>query len=109
MKSWFALIVAPLVALFDQVATFALVDWSCAHQRTLPLHLVHAACLVFTLCIAIAAWASRRESSQANTDSSEVSRQRRFLEGIAIPVALFAMLAIAAMWIPTWLIAACSA
>jgi hypothetical protein len=109
MKTWLALIVAPLVALIDQAAAFALVGWACAHQSTLPLHLAHALCLVITTGIAMAAWASRRESTEIAAQSPEVSRQRRFLERIGPPVALIAMLVIASMWIPTWLIASCSA
>jgi len=109
MKTWFALIVAPLVALFDQATAFALVDWACAHQSTWPLHLVHAACLAIALCSAAVAWTSRRDSTRPTANLAEGSRQRRFLEGIAMPTALIAVLAIAVMWIPTWSIASCSA
>jgi hypothetical protein len=104
---------APLLALTDQSIAFALVGWSCAHQTTMLIHLAHAA---FLLAAAACTWGAFRAwqapavaaGAVANGAAAGAS-QRRFLAAIAIAAALLSTAAIAAMWLPTWLIAACIA
>jgi type IV secretory pathway VirB2 component (pilin) len=109
MRTWLALIVAPLIALFDQAIAFALVGWACAHQSTLPLHLAHLTCLLVTLGIAVAAVASPDRGNAARPHPADTMPQRRFLARVAGPVATLAALAIVAMWSSTWMISPCSA
>src|SRR5437867_2641457 len=51
MRTWFALLGAPFLALADQSVSYATVGWSCAHQHTLVVHAVHG---VFLAAIVLA-------------------------------------------------------
>jgi len=94
----FALIVAPLLALADQSAAYALVSWSCVHTGTLAIHGVHLLSLAATIAAAVIAFARWRSTTE-----------HRFLVGIATAAATLSALAIVAMWIPVWLISPCIA
>src|SRR4029434_8334576 len=63
MRTWFALIVAPLLALADQSVSYATVAWSCAHQHSLPLHLIHGPSLVTVVVGTFIAWSGWRGTS----------------------------------------------
>ena len=109
MRIWLALIVAPLLALADQAIAFSMVGWACAHQTPALLHASHALFLALATVTAIAAWLHWRETGSAAASMREATRQIRFLAGIATTVASLSALAIAAMWIPTWMISSCTA
>lgn len=110
MRIWVALIVAPLLAIIDQSVAFALVGWSCAHQTTIWIHVTHAAFLVAAGLCAGFAWPELRRTEAVAIASTTISiSQRRFLAGIAASTAVISTLAIAAMWLPTWMIAPCVA
>jgi hypothetical protein len=104
MRIWLALIVAPLLALADQAVAFSMVGWACAQQSPALLHASHTLFLALTTVSAVVAW---RETS--STGMREAARQIRFLAGIATAVAMLSAAAIAAMWIPTWMIRPCIA
>jgi hypothetical protein len=106
MRIWFALLVVPLLALTDQSVAFALVGWECEHQSTVLLHASHA----FFLAVAIGgAVVAGRRWHETRATRANGARQRRFLAGVATTIAALSALAIAAMWIPTWLISSCIA
>ena len=107
MRSWLALIVAPLLALLDQSVSFAAVDWACAHQNAIVVHAAHAVFLVLTVGTAVAAWQLWREPGLA--PAGEAPARRRFVAGIAAAMAALSALTIAAMWIATWMLAPCVA
>ena len=109
MRIWFALIVAPLLALSDQSVAYALVGWACAHQTTLPLHGSHTLFLAITTGAAIAAWRAWRETAVVPASEGDAIAQRHFLAGIAMTVAALSAAAIVAMWIATWMISSCIA
>jgi hypothetical protein len=101
--------VAPLLALTDQTVAFALVLGVRAseHWRSSILHMCSF------LAIArrcgrrrVAALARNRASSAA---TGEATVQSHFLAGVAMMVAALSAVAIAAMWIPTWMISSCIA
>jgi hypothetical protein len=50
-----------------------------------------------------------RGPGNAAASANDAARQLRFLAGIATTVASLSALAIAAMWIPTWMISPCVA
>ena len=52
MRTWVALIVAPLLALTDQTVAFALVHWACAQQSIWVVHLSHIVFLATTAAAA---------------------------------------------------------
>jgi hypothetical protein len=109
MRIWFALIVAPLLALIDQTVAFALVHWACEHQSVAVLHVSHAAFLTIATAAAVSAWRRWRETAGISMDGGEAALQVHFLAGVAAVVASLSALAIAAMWIPTWMISSCIA
>jgi hypothetical protein len=109
MRIWFALIVAPLLALTDQAVAFALVPWTCAHQSVAVLHASHTVFLAITAGAAVGAWLSWRETALVSGSSGEGALQVHFLAGVAMLVASLSAIAIAAMWIPTWMISSCFA
>jgi hypothetical protein len=102
MRIAFALIGAPLLALVDQSTAFAMVNWACAHGSTLVVHFVHLVFLAATSAAAIFAFAEWRGTMQADT-----LVQSHFLAGVATAAATLSALAIAAMWIPVWMISSC--
>ena len=104
MGIWLALLVAPMLALADQVIAYAAVGWSCAHERTIVVHAIHALFLVAAAASLLPAW-RLWTATRANTD--EAAQRRHFLGGLAIASAALSALAIAAMWMPTWVIGPC--
>ena len=109
MWIWLALLVAPLLALADQTVAFALVGPGCAAQTTLALHSSHAVFLALAAAATLAAWRAWQETAAAVAGETDAVRQRHFLAGVATTVAALSAAAIAAMWIPTWLISPCVA
>ena len=108
MRTWIALIVAPLVALADQAVAFAMVDWGCAHQSIWAVHLSHLVCLALATLAAWAAWSRWRETT-VSSGTGEATVQFHFLAGVAMMVATLSAVAIVAMWIPTWMVSPCIA
>ena len=103
-NAWLALLAAPALVLCDQVITYAAVGWACAHERIAAVHAIHALFLVAaagTLLPAWRAWAATRVSR------SETVARRHFSAGLAIASGVLSVLVIAAMWLPTWVIAPC--
>ena len=104
MRIVFALIGAPFLALVDQSTAFAMINWSCAHGSTLLVHFVHFLFLVATATAAMFALAEWRGTMRAGP-----LVQNHFLAGVAVASATLSALAIAAMWIPVWMISPCIA
>ncbi len=109
MRIWFALIVAPLLALSDQAVAFVLVHSACTHQSTALLHACHALFMTITTVAALAAWRNWRETALVPTKDGDATIQRHFLAGVAMKIAALSAAAIAAMWIATWMISSCIA
>src|SRR5881394_1480630 len=103
MRIWFALLVAPMLALADQGISYAAAGWTCARQNALVGHGVHAAFLAGTITAAFLAWRLWRET-RAGDAADERTASRHFLAGIGIATALLAAATICAMWIPNWLL-----
>ena len=108
MRTWIALIVAPLLALTDQTVAFALVHWACAQQSIWVVHLAHVVFLALAAGASVGAWLRWRETA-ISAGSGEATVQFHFLAGVAMMVALLSTLAIMAMWLPTWMISSCFA
>ena len=109
MRIWLALIAAPMLALTDQVVSFAAVGWACAHQQTMAIHAVHAfflAAVVASTVPALQLW--RGDATRLNGNGGESIARRHFLAGVAACVGALSAGVIAAMWMPTWAIAVCS-
>ncbi len=83
MNIWFGLLVAPLLALADQVVSYATVDWACSHGSAAALHAVHASFLAATALGTIAAW-RLGSGVRRGTARDEAVAQRRFLAALAL-------------------------
>jgi hypothetical protein len=106
MRIWFALLVAPTLALADQSVAYATVGWACSHQQVLAVHTVHAIFLVATAAGTLFAWQLWRGTTPA-ASGGEAPARDHFLAGLATASGALSTLAIVAMWIPTWVIAPC--
>ena len=104
MRIWPALLLAPALALADQVIAFAVVGWACAQDRPIVVHLVHAAFFVAALATLPCAWRAWKASPRAGADHGG---RACFLGGLAIACAALSALVIAAMSLPTWYIGPC--
>ena len=108
MRIWFALLVAPILALTDQSIAFAMTGWACANQQAFAMHGVHLLFLAATLAATIVAWGRWRATLRAKT-SDETLARRRFLAGLATASGALSALVIAAMWVPNWMLSPCFA
>jgi len=106
MRIWFALLVAPLLALVDQSIAYATVGWACANQHALAMHGAHVFFLIITTLSTVLAWQLWRATLPAR-GSDETLARRHFLAGIATASGALSALVIAAMWFPVWLLTPC--
>ena len=109
MKIWLALLAAPVLALMDQVVSFATVGWACAHQHNVAVHAVHALFLVAAVASTVPAlqlW--RGKGAGMNIGGNETAARRHFLAIVAVGVGTLSVVIIASMWMPTWVISVCS-
>ena len=106
MRTWFALLVAPLLALADQSVAYATVGWSCAHQQTLMVHAVHGVFLVAIVIGTLVAWQLWRETRPVRAQGEEPAR-RHFMAGLAAASGALSALVVAAMWLPVWILGLC--
>jgi hypothetical protein len=107
MRIWFALLVAPGLALADQTVSYAAVSWACGHGHAAVLHIVHG---VFLVAVAVGTFMASRlwAGTRSTSESSEALARQHFLAGLAAASGALSTLVIASMWMPTWIIAPCS-
>lgn len=106
MRTWLALLVAPMLALTDQSVAYATVGWACAHQHSIGVHAVHVVFLIGVVAATAAAWRLVRETAHS-TSGGEAPARRHFLAGVATASGALSALTIVAMWIPAWVLGAC--
>jgi hypothetical protein len=110
MRTWPALLVAPLLALADQGIAYALAGWGCATQRLLALHAVHAVFLVVTLVLTAIAWRGARHAlRQLRADAGFSVQRKDFVGVMAVAIGALSAVMIVAMWIPQWFLSPCYA
>jgi len=105
MRIWFALLVAPMLALADQSVSYAAAGWTCARANGFVGHGVHALFLAGTITAAVLGWRLWLETRVAAPDERTASRH--FLAGVGIASAVLASAVIVAMWIPHWMLSPC--
>jgi hypothetical protein len=106
MRTWLALLLAPVLMLADQSIAYATVGWACARQQVLVMHAVHAGFLLAMLVATFLAWQLWHQTVPSE-GSDETLKRRHFLAGLAMASGLFSALVTAAMWLPTFIIPAC--
>jgi hypothetical protein len=108
MRTWPALLLAPVLALADQSVAYAMVGWSCAWQNHAAAHWVHGAFLLATLATLIPAWRAHRTTRDPAGLSDNGSRAALTARSALLVGALSAAM-IGAMWIPQWVLSPCFA
>jgi hypothetical protein len=107
VRSWPALLVAPLVALGQQSSMYALVPPACEGAGVALLHAIAGAAVAACAAMTAMAWRSRKEAGRAGADE-RTSARRRTLAVVATMVGVFSTLVCAAMWAPVWLVSPCA-
>ena len=108
MRTWLALLAAPVLALTDQSISYALAPWVCVGYPHWALHLPHALLLAATVVATLLAWTAWRRI-ESGDDGRGVLSRRRLLAGVAVASSAFSSLVIVALWIPAWLLSPCYA
>jgi hypothetical protein len=106
MRTWFALLGAPLLALVNQSVSYATVEWSCAHQHTLAVHAVHGVVLAAIVIGTLAAWQLWHQTQSVRPQGEEPAR-RHFMAGLAAASGSLSALVVVAMWLPVWVLGPC--
>ncbi|MGE5104405.1 MAG: hypothetical protein ACM3NZ_06655 [Betaproteobacteria bacterium] len=106
MRTWFALLVVPVLVLVDQSLAYVTSGWACAHQNTLAVHGVHLPFLLAAAVGTVAAWQGWRRSSPMKRENETLAR-RHFLAGLATGAAALCVVVITAMWAVTWVLRSC--
>jgi hypothetical protein len=108
MRSWPALLLAPLLALTDQSVAYALVTWSCKRLSLLLPHGVHLAFLLATVALTVLAWTEWRAMARAVQEDARVARPV-FVAMVGTLAGAYSCLVILALWIPQWMLSPCVA
>jgi hypothetical protein len=113
MRTWFALILSPSLALAVQSVMYALVTPSCSTQTRAWIHVSAAAALLVTVVLAVLAWSdwfSHAATLQGGPDSvhGDPRSTRRFLAAAATGVAALSCLVIVMMWLGAFMLSPCS-
>jgi hypothetical protein len=95
---WAGILAGPAAWATDLVASYAVVQWTCRHQRYDVLHLVTVAAVAVTLAGALAAWRALQQSS---------ADRPRFMGVLGLSMSAFFVLVIVAEAIPRWVLNAC--
>ena len=124
LRSWPALLLAPLIALADLSVVYSLVTPACMRQDQSGLHAVAAASLVIVLALTMLAWRAWRDetarvqghatAAMANgsrdvtrADGDAAADRQRFVALIAVLVGALSGLVCVALWLPIWLLSPC--
>lgn len=97
MKTWPALLLAPLLVLAEQSLALVLTPFACARQAGAWLHVVPAAFLLATLAIAVV----------ATLAGAQAPPERKAIARIAVVMGWFCAVVLVALWLPTWGIEPC--
>jgi hypothetical protein len=103
------LLLAPLLVLAEQSAVYALVTPLCGRQAGLWLHAVAAGFALAILGLTLLARHEARRLQQLPLppDTDRHGPNRLFLARVATGLGWLSLLALAALWVPQWLLSPC--
>ena len=124
MRSWPALLIAPLIALADQSIIYALVTPACMRQDRSDLHAMAGAALVVVLALTMLAWRAWRDGSATldrnakdstadgqrditHADGDAAADRQSFIALVAVLTGALSVLVCVALWLPIWLLSPC--
>jgi len=122
LRSWPALLLAPLIALADLSVVYSLVTPACMRQDQSGLHAVAAASLVIVLALTMLAWRSWRDETThvqgeatmaqgprdvTRADGDAAADRQRFVALVAVLVGALSGLVCVALWLPIWMLSPC--
>jgi hypothetical protein len=116
MRTWPALLLAPLLALAQQSICLSLTKHACQQQTTLALNVVSGAVLLAILALmglAASDWRSTRERTappavSAQLEDTRSGRWPHFLAVAATLMGGFCALVSLLMWMPVWVLVPCA-
>lgn len=107
-KLWFAFIAAPLAWLIDLEASYATVEWACAHDRRSVLFLIPSACLAVIAVAALQCWSAWKDlGREPNLNGGSVEDRSRFLALIGLMMSATFALVIITTFVARYLLGPC--
>jgi len=107
-KLWFAFIAAPLAWLIDLEASYATVEWACAHHRRIVLFLIPSACLAVIAVAASLCWSAWNDlRREPDFEGGSVEDRSRFLALIGLLMSATFALVIITTFIARYLLSPC--
>jgi hypothetical protein len=105
---WTGLLLAPIAFLLNLEVAYAMVRPACTSGSRLPVHVVHAVCLVLAALGAVTALRRWRLTGETwpGGEGGRLSRSR-FMSGVGLLLSLFIVLVIVAQWIPSFVLSPC--
>jgi hypothetical protein len=98
IAQWMSVVVAPVVYLGNLSLAYALVQFACNAQTSVPLHFANGITLVLMLVAVTLAWRARHANARPiDVRSDDVGRDR-FLSTIGLCVSGLLVLAVAGQW-----------
>jgi hypothetical protein len=104
---WVGLLLAPVAFLINLELAYALVPTACSSRNALPVHLVHAVCLLLTLYGLMTAWRRWRAAGSTWGEAGDPLARSRFMAGTGLLVSAMFLLVIVAQWIPSFVLHPC--
>jgi hypothetical protein len=106
MRSWPALLIAPLLALGDQTVAYALAEWGCEKVHPAAGHFSHAAFFILAVLLTWMAATTLRRAGEAPREDALASRPA-FVAKMGLLVGALSALVIAGMWIAQGMLSPC--
>jgi hypothetical protein len=107
-KLWFAFLAAPLAWLIDLEASYAIVDWACAHDRRSVLFLIPSACLAVIAVAGWLCWSAWNElRPTADFEGGTVKDRSRFLAAIGLLMSVTFALVVVTTFAARYLLSPC--
>ena len=110
MRSWPALLLAPLTALAQQSICLSLTEHACEQQTTVALHAVCAVSLLAILAMTVMAaadWRARPGVRPEHASDTARALRPRFIAASALLVGALSALVSLSMWMPVWVLGPC--
>jgi hypothetical protein len=108
MRTWPALLLAPLLALAQQSLMYSLVPPACHRSDVVLLHGISAAAVLACIALTLLAWQDRRATERSAHRDGRHGRRQLMLATVAVMTGGFSALVCAALWVPVWWVSPCA-